>query len=63
MSQRIIVASLLGYVGFMRSSELLQLKVSDIMFDTTYIKVFIECSKTDKYRDGSWIVIAKSGTI
>ena len=63
MSQIIIVVSLLGYAGFMRISELLQLKVCDIMFDNTYMKVFIECSKTDKYRDVSWIVIAKSGTI
>ena len=63
MSQRIIVASLLGYAGFMRSAELLQLQVSDIVFEDTYILVFVESSKTDKYRDGSWIPIAKSGTV
>ena len=47
----------------MHSAELLQLQVSDIVFEDTYILVFVESSKTDKYRDGSWIPIAKSGTV
>ena len=25
--------------------------------------MFIECSKTDKYRDGAWVVIAKTGSL
>ena len=27
------------------------------------MSIFIECSKTDKYRDGAWVVIAKLGSI
>ena len=46
----------------MRSSEILSVKISDIVFDQNFIAVFIESSKTDKYRDGSWIMIAKTGT-
>ena len=61
-NQRVICACLLGYSGFMRSSELLNIKVSDIVFDQNYMAIFIESSKTDKYRDGSWIMIAKTGT-
>ena len=46
----------------MRSSEILNIKVADIVFDQTFMAVFIESSKTDKYRDGSWIIISKTGT-
>ena len=60
--QRIICACLLGFSGFMRSSEILSVKISDIVFDQNFIAVFIESSKSDKFRDGSWIMIAKTGT-
>ena len=56
-NQRIICACLLECAGFMRSSEILNIKVADIVFDQTFMAVFIESSKTDKYRDGSWIMI------
>lgn len=61
-NQRIICACLLAFSGFMRSSELLNIRVSDIAFDQDYVAIFMESSKTDKYRDGSWILIAKTGT-
>lgn len=61
-SQRIICAILLGYSGFMRSKELLNIKVSDISFQVSYMSIFLETSKTDQYRDGSWVMIAKTGT-
>ena len=61
-NQRIICACLLGFAGFMRSSEILNIQVADIVFDQTFIAVFIESSKTDNYRDGSWIMISKTGT-
>jgi integrase len=59
-NQRIICASL--NAGFMRSSELLNIKISDLIFEETYLAIFVEGSKTDECRDGSWIMIAKSGT-
>ena len=61
-NQRIICVCLLGFSGFMRSSEILSVKISDIVFDQNFIAVFIESSKTDQYRDDSWIMIAKTGT-
>ena len=36
----------------MRSSELLNIKVSDCVFVSNYMTIFVESSKTDKYRDG-----------
>jgi len=62
-SQRIIVACLIAYAGFFRSSELLDIRVSDIVFSDTHVSIFIENSKTDQYRDGAWSVIAKTGTV
>ena len=61
-NQRIISACLVAYAGFMRSSELLNIKVCDIMFYETFMSIFVESSKTDKYRDGAWLTIARTGT-
>ncbi|XP_053382012.1 uncharacterized protein LOC123541270 [Mercenaria mercenaria] len=61
-SQIIICACLLGYAGFMRSSELLKIRRSDIIFDQGFMSIFIKSSKTDQYRDGAWLIIANSGT-
>ena len=61
-SQRTICACLLSYSGFLRVSELLNLKVCDISFHSTHMSLFIEKSKTDIYRDGSWLIIARTAT-
>ena len=58
-----ICACLIAYAGFLRSSELLGIRISDILFYSPYMTIFIECSKTDKYRDGAWVVIAKTGSL
>ena len=41
----------------------MKLKRSDVLINSTYMSVFIESSKTDKYRDGAWILIARTGTV
>ena len=61
-SQRTICAFLLAYSGFLRSAELLNLRRSDFVINPTYMSVFLESSKTDRYRDGAWILIARTGT-
>ena len=61
-NQRIICANLLAYAGFMRSAELLNIRVHDIVFHDTFMIIFIESSKTGKYRDGAWITIATTET-
>ncbi|ESP03435.1 hypothetical protein LOTGIDRAFT_171372 [Lottia gigantea] len=62
-NQRIIALCLLSYAGFLRSVELLNIKRSDIVINDTYLAIFLETSKTDKYSDGSWILISKTGTM
>jgi integrase len=60
---RIACMCLLGYAGFLRFSELASLKRSDISFFPSYVKLYLEKSKTDVYREGREVVISKTGTI
>ncbi|XP_069109074.1 uncharacterized protein, partial [Argopecten irradians] len=60
--QRIITISLLCYSGFLRSAEVLCLMRCDVKLSSTHMEIFIEKSKTDIYRDGAWVVIARTGT-
>ena len=47
----------------MRFSEVSRLRRSDFIFSSTYVKVFIEKSKTDSYSEGIWIYIPTSSKI
>ncbi|CAH3040646.1 unnamed protein product, partial [Porites lobata] len=58
---RFVCMCLLAYAGFFRISELLSISRSNIVTEGLYHKIFIEVSKTDKYREGSWVYIAKTG--
>lgn len=57
---RTICAILIGYAGFLRSQEILGIRRCDIVFEPCYMSIFVEKSKTDVYRDGSWVIIAKT---
>ena len=59
---RVMCFSILGYSGFLRYDELSSLRVCDIVFQPTHVRVFIEKSKTDQYRDGKWCYIANGDT-
>ena len=49
-----------SFAAFFRYSEASNLTLGDIMFHDSSIKVFIEKSKTDQYREGHWVHIAKT---
>ena len=53
---------MLAYAGFMRISEVCKLKCNDVEFKDDHIVLRIVSSKTDVYRKGSEIVIAKGQT-
>ena len=57
---RIVVICLIGFAGFLRYSELAALKESDLHIFSDHMEIFIESSKTDQYRDGAWVVIART---
>ena len=46
-------------MGFLRFSEVNNLKCSDIILKETRMSVFIEKRKTDVYREGYWIHLSK----
>ena len=46
-------------MGFLRYSEVSNLRMSDIIIHDSYIEIFIEKSKTDIYRNGNWLYLAK----
>ncbi|KAK3087577.1 hypothetical protein FSP39_007771 [Pinctada imbricata] len=58
-SQRIISMCLLAYAGFLRSKELINIRRSDVNIFKDYMEIFIESSKTDIYRDGVKVVLAR----
>ncbi|XP_021353759.1 uncharacterized protein LOC110450524 [Mizuhopecten yessoensis] len=61
-SQRIICCCLIAYAGFLRVSELLNLRMRDIKISESHMTVSIRHSKTDVYRDGDYVVIARTYT-
>lgn len=59
---RICCLMLLGYAGFMRFSELANIKASNLTFQKSHLEIIIESSKTDVYRQGNTICIARTNT-
>ena len=58
---RFVLMCLLGYFGFLRYSELANLRRSDIRIFQDRLELFIKQSKTDKFKEGAWIVISATG--
>ena len=58
---RICALCLLGFSGFFRYSELSNILMKDIKFFDTHVEINIQRSKTDIYRRGNKVFIAKTG--
>lgn len=52
---------LIGYAGFLRFNEIVNIRRSDIEIHDTHLTVNIRKSKTDVYNKGSSVLIAKTG--
>ena len=52
----------MSFAAFFRYSEVSNLLLGDIVFHDAFIKVFVEKSKTDQYREGHWVHFAKTST-
>ena len=57
---RSVVICLLAFAAFLRFDELAKLVRSDVKIENDMLKLFIQSSKTDQYRDGALIVVASS---
>ncbi len=59
---RTLSLRLLGYSGFFRFDELAHLRPADITFQEDHMSVRIRSSKTDQFRQGNQVLIARTGT-
>lgn len=50
----------LGYSAFLRWDDLSKLTREDINFEEDHMKIFLAKRKNDQYREGSWILVARS---
>lgn len=57
---RLACMCLISYAGFLRYSELSNIRRHHIQFFDTHVKLFLESSKTDVYREGRDVIIAKT---
>lgn len=62
MNQRFICVCLLSFAWFLKSAEVLKFKRNDVCIYDSYLSIFIESSKTDKFGEGAQVLIARTGT-
>ena len=56
---RFLITCLLGFSGFLRISELLEIHVGDMTFDNECMKILIPKSKNDQVREGHIVYISR----
>ena len=59
---RLVSMALLAFSAFLRCDELIKLRVCDVSFAAGSMTINLPKSKTDQFRDGSAVVVARSGT-
>ncbi len=59
---RLATMCIVGFSAFLRISELLNIHYADVNFFTDYFTLFLEKSKTDVYREGNLIFLAKTNS-
>lgn len=59
---RLVAACLLSFAGFLRYDELAKLRCCDVTFRAQSMSIRITSSKTDQYRQGDTVLIARSGS-
>ena len=59
---RLVTACLLAFSGFLRSSELVELRPCDCSADAQMLKINIVKSKNDQLRQGSELLISRTST-
>ena len=57
---RFLIICSLGFFGFLRIEELLQVQLKDIKLTTTHLEIFLKKSKNDQHRDGKTVYISRN---
>lgn len=57
---RTLAICLVSFAGFFRYDEVSRLKEADVVFYDDHMELYIESSKTDQFRDGAWVVVART---
>ena len=52
-----------AYTAFLCYNELASLRCRDVSFCDSFVKIYVYKSKTDVYRDGAYVLLAKTGHI
>ena len=61
MEVRLVASSLLAYAAFLRFDELAKICCCDVVFRQDSMSVRIQSSKTDQYRKGDTVLVARTG--
>ena len=56
---RFAAISFLGFAGFFRFNELANIEPKHLTFCDGFVKIFVPRSKTDVYREGNYVYVAK----
>ncbi|XP_038044896.1 uncharacterized protein LOC119742129 isoform X1 [Patiria miniata] len=59
---RLCTMLLISYAGFLRHSELINIRRCDLQLHSSYVNIFIVKSKTDIFRQGAWVIISATNT-
>ncbi len=60
---RLCAMLLIGYAAFLRFDELANLRICDVEFSQSHVKLFLEKSKTDQFREGAWVIVGATGAV
>ena len=63
MNTRLCAMILIGYAGFLRFDELINIRRCDLEVYVSHVNIFIVKSKTDIYRQGAWALIGATNSI
>lgn len=59
---RLMAMALLAFSAFLRCDELVNLRCCDVVFNPSSMILSLPRSKTDQYREGSTVIVARSGS-
>lgn len=59
---RLVTSVLLAYAAFLRFDELSKLRCRDVVVERDHMSIHIASSKTDQYRKGDTVLVARTGS-